>query len=42
MRVVQVTQPEGLFELKERDIPAPRPGTVRIKVQASGICPSEL
>jgi D-arabinose 1-dehydrogenase-like Zn-dependent alcohol dehydrogenase len=42
MRVVQVTQPKSSFELKERDIPAPGPGTVRIKVQACGICHSDM
>jgi len=33
--------PKGPFELVERDIPAPRAGTVRIKVQACGICHSD-
>lgn len=42
MRVVQVTQPKSSFELKERDIPTPGPGTVRIKVQACGICHSDM
>lgn len=42
MRVVQVTQPKGPFELKERDIPAPGPGKVRIKVRACGICHSDM
>lgn len=38
MRVVQVSQPNGPFELVEREIPAPRTGSVRIKVEAYGIC----
>ncbi len=42
MRVVQVTTAKGVFELKERDIPAPGPGKVRIKVQACGICHSDM
>jgi D-arabinose 1-dehydrogenase-like Zn-dependent alcohol dehydrogenase len=41
MRSVQVARPKGPFELVERDIPAPRAGTVRIKVQACGICRSD-
>ena len=42
MRVVQVTQAKGPFELVERDIPTPGPGKVRIKVQACGICHSDM
>jgi D-arabinose 1-dehydrogenase-like Zn-dependent alcohol dehydrogenase len=41
MRCVQVSNPKGPFELVERDIPEPRPGAVRIKVQACGICHSD-
>src|SRR5687768_16549327 len=41
MRVVQVTRPKGPLELTERPIPEPRAGTVRIKVQACGICHSD-
>lgn len=41
MRVVQVTKPGGPFELVEREIPEPGPGSVRIKVQACGICHSD-
>lgn len=42
MRVMQVTQPKGPFQLVERDIPTPGPGKVRIKVQACGICHSDM
>jgi D-arabinose 1-dehydrogenase-like Zn-dependent alcohol dehydrogenase len=42
MRCVQVSNPKGPFELVERDIPEPRAGTVRIKVQACGICHSDM
>jgi D-arabinose 1-dehydrogenase-like Zn-dependent alcohol dehydrogenase len=41
MRSVQVARPKGPFELVEREIPQPRAGTVRIKVQACGICHSD-
>jgi alcohol dehydrogenase len=41
MRAVQVTRPNGPFEIVEREIPQPGPGTVRIKVQACGICHSD-
>lgn len=34
MRVVQVTQPKGPFDLVEREIPEPGAGSVRIKVEA--------
>lgn len=42
MRVAQVSKPKGPFELVEREIPKPTPGTVRIKVQACGICHSDV
>ncbi|MCU1385756.1 MAG: alcohol dehydrogenase [Acidobacteria bacterium] len=41
MRSVQVARPKGDFELVERDVPEPAAGTVRIKVQACGICHSD-
>lgn len=41
MRAVQVAAPNGPFEIVERAIPQPGPGTVRIKVQACGICHSD-
>src|SRR5438270_13669961 len=41
MRVVQVTQPQGPFEVVERPVPEPGAGDVRIKVQACGICHSD-
>ncbi len=41
MRAVQVPQAGGPLELVERDIPEPGPGTVRIRVQACGICHSD-
>jgi len=41
MRAVQIPRPKGPFEIVEREIPEPGPGTVRIKVQACGICNSD-
>jgi D-arabinose 1-dehydrogenase-like Zn-dependent alcohol dehydrogenase len=41
MRAVQVPRAGGNFEIVERDIPEPGPGTLRIKVQACGICHSD-
>jgi D-arabinose 1-dehydrogenase-like Zn-dependent alcohol dehydrogenase len=41
MRAVQVPRPGGPFELVERAIREPGPGSVRIKVQACGICHSD-
>jgi D-arabinose 1-dehydrogenase-like Zn-dependent alcohol dehydrogenase len=41
MRAVQVPSPKAPFEIVERDIPEPGPGSVRIKVQACGICHSD-
>jgi D-arabinose 1-dehydrogenase-like Zn-dependent alcohol dehydrogenase len=41
MRVVQVPRPNGPFETVERQIPEPGTGSVRIRVQACGICHSD-
>jgi len=41
MRVVQVTRPKGAFELVEREIPEPGVGSVRVKVEACGVCHSD-
>src|SRR5713101_6343108 len=38
MRAVQVSRPNGPFEVIEREIPEPTAGTVRVRVQACGIC----
>jgi D-arabinose 1-dehydrogenase-like Zn-dependent alcohol dehydrogenase len=42
MRAVQVSAPGAPLEIVERDIPDPGPGYVRIKVQACGICHSDV
>src|ERR1051325_2177178 len=41
MHVAQIPAPKGKFEIVERPIPEPSPGTVRIKVAACGICHSD-
>lgn len=41
MRAMQVTHPGGPFELVEREIPEPGVGSVRIKVEACGVCHSD-
>jgi len=41
MRAVQVSRPGGPFQIVEREIPDPGAGSVRIKVQACGICHSD-
>jgi len=41
MRVVQIAHATGPLEIVEREIPQPGPGTVRIKVQACGVCHSD-
>src|SRR2546421_106389 len=41
MRVVQVSKSNGPFEIVEREIPEPGAGSVRIKVEACGICHSD-
>src|SRR5215208_4554000 len=38
MRAIQVSKPNGPFEIVERDLPEPGAAQVRIKVQACGIC----
>jgi D-arabinose 1-dehydrogenase-like Zn-dependent alcohol dehydrogenase len=42
MKVVQVTKPGGNFETVDRPTPQPGRGQVRIKVEACGICHSDL
>jgi D-arabinose 1-dehydrogenase-like Zn-dependent alcohol dehydrogenase len=41
MRAVQVPHGGGPFEIVEREIPEPKPGWVRIKVEACGVCHSD-
>ena len=42
MTAVQIRSPGGPFEVVKRDIPSPGPNRVRIKVQACGICHSDM
>jgi D-arabinose 1-dehydrogenase-like Zn-dependent alcohol dehydrogenase len=42
MKVVQVPKAGADFELVERDIPQPAAGQVRIRVQACGVCHSDV
>ena len=41
MRAVQFAKKGGALELVERDLPQPRRGEVRVKVQACGVCHSD-
>jgi D-arabinose 1-dehydrogenase-like Zn-dependent alcohol dehydrogenase len=42
MKAAQVPKPGANFEVVEREIPKPGPGHVRIKVQACGVCHSDV
>jgi D-arabinose 1-dehydrogenase-like Zn-dependent alcohol dehydrogenase len=42
MKAAQISKPGGDFELVERDIPEPGPGQVRVKIEACGICHSDV
>jgi len=42
MKAVQVPRAGADFEVVEREIPEPGPGHVRIRVQACGICHSDV
>jgi len=42
MRVAQISKPGADFQIVEREIPKPGAGQVRIKVQACGICHSDV
>jgi D-arabinose 1-dehydrogenase-like Zn-dependent alcohol dehydrogenase len=42
MRAIQIPRPGGPLELIDRPIPQPQPNSVRIKVQACGICHSDV
>jgi D-arabinose 1-dehydrogenase-like Zn-dependent alcohol dehydrogenase len=41
MRVVEVQTPKGPLVVAERDVPEPRAGSVRVRVQACGVCHSD-
>jgi len=42
MRAVQVTRPKGTLDLVEREIPEPGVGSVRVTIEACGVCHSDF
>jgi D-arabinose 1-dehydrogenase-like Zn-dependent alcohol dehydrogenase len=42
MKAVQISKPGGNFEIVERPIPQPGRGQIRIKVEACGVCHSDV
>ena len=42
MKVAQISKPGADFEIVEREIPSPGAGQVRIKIQACGVCHSDV
>jgi D-arabinose 1-dehydrogenase-like Zn-dependent alcohol dehydrogenase len=42
MKVAQISKPGADFQIAEREIPTPYAGQVRIKVQACGVCHSDV
>jgi D-arabinose 1-dehydrogenase-like Zn-dependent alcohol dehydrogenase len=42
MKAAQIAKPGAAFQLVEREIPEPAAGQVRIKVQACGVCHSDV
>jgi len=42
MKVAQISKPKGDFEIVEREVPAPGVGQVRIRIQACGVCHSDV
>ena len=42
MKAAQISRPGGDFEIVDREIPQPGAGQVRIKVQACGVCHSDV
>lgn len=42
MRAVQVSRPGGPLEVVQREIPQPQAAQIRIKVQACGVCHSDM
>ena len=42
MQTAQISKPGGDWEVVEREIPEPGPGHVRVKVEACGICNSDV
>ena len=42
MKMALIPGPGAEFQIVEREIPVPGPGYVRIKVQACGVCHSDV
>ena len=42
MTAVQISRAGGPFEVVKREVPMPGPNQVRIKVQACGVCHSDV
>jgi len=42
MKAAQIYKPGAGFQIVEREIPEPQAGQVRIKVQACGVCHSDV
>src|SRR5947209_18263900 len=42
MTAVQISRPGAPFEVVKREVPAPGPNQVRIKVDACGVCHSDV
>ena len=42
MKAAQIAKPGAGFQIVEREIPKPDAGHVRIKVQACGVCHSDV
>lgn len=42
MKAAQISKPGGNWELVDRPIPEPGPGQVRVKVEACGVCHSDM
>jgi D-arabinose 1-dehydrogenase-like Zn-dependent alcohol dehydrogenase len=42
MKLAQISKPKGEWELVERDIPEPGVGQVRVKIEACGVCHSDV
>jgi D-arabinose 1-dehydrogenase-like Zn-dependent alcohol dehydrogenase len=42
MKAAQISKAGGDWELVERDVPEPGPGQVRVKIEACGICHSDV
>ena len=42
MKAAQISKPGGDFEIVEREVPEPGRGQVRVKVEACGVCHSDV